>query len=94
MSQLNLTAFLLMRFPAETGEPYLDPMAALEAFLTDLPISAAEARQVLPHWTELDIAGIKRLRQLKNRISPMLLMRKHLPEGAIGEWAELHPRLP
>jgi hypothetical protein len=97
---LSLRCCMIATYGADRRNQWLDPMAVIEGFRTWLDLSLAEAAGMSSDWRSLARGEILRLRRIKNRLTPMALIRDVLmdcDEAAglhLGEWFALLPQLP
>ncbi len=73
MRRLNLTAALLDRVAPDREVEILSPEGAFALLLDNLPMSLEEAFRTAPRWRELEIDQIRRLRTVKNMLTPALV---------------------
>lgn len=95
---LNLSALLLKRVEPKDGVVLLDPAHLLALFFEEVPIAVDEARALAPHWRDLDIAEIRRLRIARNLATPAVLLSKAVRDKSVDarlrKWDEVLPLLP
>jgi hypothetical protein len=70
--RLHLAASLLQKVPTSSEVELLDPARLIDLLVEELPMSADEARALSTDWRALDISDIRRLRAVKNLLSPAL----------------------
>ncbi|MGW0749923.1 hypothetical protein [Streptomyces sp. NPDC002587] len=88
--------YLIKEFGPERGG---DPAALCRELLDLIDLTPEAAVAEARGWRDLPRPRILRLRRIKNLISPMALVRPHLPdEGPLAEavdaWSAARPRLP
>jgi hypothetical protein len=76
----------------------LDPDHGARSFLDALPMSRDEARAQAADWRTLPIADIRRLRKIKNMVTPLITFRHLIADAElsrrVSEWIELRDQLP
>jgi hypothetical protein len=96
--RFNLMSVLLRSLPPRTGVSLLDPDAAARLFLDVLPMSREEAVRLSADWQREDIADIRRLRWIKNMLTPLKRFSHLIGDqdlaARVAEWIELRDRLP
>jgi hypothetical protein len=96
--RFNLISVLLRSLPPRTDVSLLDPDGAAHLLFEVLPMSREEAVRLSADWRREDIDDIRRLRWIKNMLTPLKRF-SHLiadPELStrVAEWIELRDRLP
>lgn len=96
--RLNLTSALLRVCGPKPDAVLLNPQRMYDLFSEAVPLSPAQIRDLPEDWRALDIAGIRRLRLVKNLVAPLLGVRSILEQAGFADdltaWEELLPRLP
>lgn len=96
--RLHLTTALFDRRGSDPDVVLLDPRQMYELFLGAVPFTLARVREFPADWRTLDIGTVRRLRLMKNLLTPLLGAKSHLAEAGLGEevsaWEEIMPRLP
>lgn len=96
--RLNLSVAVLRRASPRTDIPILSPDRMAALFAGSVPMSVPQARSLAAGWRNLDIADMRRLRLIRNLVTPMLLVRDLMSEedGAaeVEQWEEILPLLP
>lgn len=92
--KLNLSVALLKRVPPDPEIEVLNPDAAINLLLRELPISIEDARDMASRWRELDIEQIRRLRLVKNLLSPILGSDQFLKDARVVAWVDVVLLLP
>jgi hypothetical protein len=95
---LNLSSVLLSDMTTDARVALLSPRFASEIFAKSVPLSLDETARLTGIWRELDVDDIRRLRGVKNLLSPMLRIKEsvgnwELPD-CLNEWEVLYPKLP
>jgi hypothetical protein len=94
MRRLNLTAALLDRVAPDREVEILSPEDAFALVLDNLPMSLEEAFRTAPQWRELEIDQIRRLRTVKNMLTPALAINARHNDTRISAWEPVLPMLP
>lgn len=96
--RLNLTSALLRIRGQSPDVVLLSPQRMYDLFSEAVPFSPAQIRAFPVDWRTLDITVIRRLRLVKNLVTPLLGVRSILEEAGfvdeMSEWSEILPRLP
>ena len=96
--RLNLSLVLLGQVPPDAEIDILDPERLIELLLSELPVSAEEARMMSADWRALDIVQVRALRAAKNLLSPGLAISRLVSDGGLDTrlqaWEEVLPSLP
>ncbi|MCD5311145.1 hypothetical protein [Kineosporia babensis] len=92
--RLNFIAALLLKLPAPTVAQITNVNEVVDSGLRQIPVSIEDARDLAPIWRELEIAQIRTLRSAKNLLTPMLLIKRKLPNARLSGWEEVFPLLP
>lgn len=98
-SQMTLRAFFIRRLGAKVGHPVLDPQPIVGWFVNNLQMSLEQAAEESSHWTELDIAKIRELRRIKDRLAPIKLLKDggmlpHNVDAMLSSWLGIRSQLP
>jgi hypothetical protein len=95
--RLNLTTVVLRIVPPDDTIGLRSWARFADTFRDAVPMPAAAAEAVVDQWTSLDVAEIRRLRDAKNLVTPVLRAKEHLadrPELDLDSWERVYPRLP
>jgi hypothetical protein len=96
--RLNLSVALLHVVPPNREVGLLNPAVAAEVFSREVPLPFEEAQMLTANWKRLDIAEIRRLRDVKNLLTPILWLVQKFPENsslqALRHWEGIHGDLP
>jgi hypothetical protein len=96
--RFNLMSVLLRSLPPRTDVSLLDPDAAAHLFFEVLPMSRGEAVRLSANWRSEDIDDIRRMRWIKNLLTPLKRFNHLISDPAlsksVAEWIELRDRLP
>ena len=96
--RLNLSAAVLRSESPRDDIPILSPGRMAALFAEAVPMPARQARSLAADWRNLGIADMRRLRLIRNLVTPMLLVRDLIPgENSAAEmeqWEEVLPMLP
>lgn len=96
--RLHLTAALFDRRGSDPDVALLDAQQMYELFLGAVPFTLAQVRGFPADWRTLDIDTMRRLRLVKNLLTPLLGAKSFLAEAGLGDevsaWEEMMPRLP
>ncbi|WP_157850863.1 hypothetical protein [Streptomyces exfoliatus] len=95
---LNLSLAVLRQVPSNAEIDILNPDLLIDLLFRELPMSVEEARDLSADWRTREIAQIRRLRAVKNLLSPALaLVRMAFGEDfdeRLKAWEEVFPSLP
>ena len=96
--RLNLSAVVLRRAALRDDILILSPDRIASLFAETVPMTVQQARLLAVDWRSLEIADIRRLRLVKNLVTPMILISHLLSENRpmveIEDWEEILPLLP
>lgn len=96
--RLNLSAAVLRRASPRDDIPILNPGRMAALFAESIPMSAPQARSLAAGWRDLGIADMRRLRLIRNLVTPMLLVGDLISEedsvAEVEQWKEILPLLP
>ncbi|MFI1166118.1 hypothetical protein ACH4UM_21490 [Streptomyces sp. NPDC020801] len=96
--RLNLSLDLLQRVPPSNHVDILDPGRLIELLLRELPMSAEEANVLSSDWRARSVTHMRRLRIVKNLLTPGLAIAKLAPgkgsESRLRSWGQVFPLLP
>ena len=96
--RLNLSAVVLRRAALSDDILILSPDRIASLFAETVPMTVQQARLLAADWRSLEIADIRRLRLVKNLVTPMILISHLLSENRpmveIEDWEEILPLLP
>jgi len=98
-SQMNLRAFLIARLGAVPGHPILDPQPIINWFFDSLTLTVEEASERAARWTDLEIERVRELRRIKNRLSPIKVLKEanmlpHDSYSSLSSWLSIRSQLP
>jgi hypothetical protein len=96
--RLNLSLVLLQSVPTNATISILNPHYQMDLLFQELSMSTEEARTLSIDWRRLEIEKIRRLRTLKNLLSPALALARHVYGDDLDErlkvWESVFPSLP
>ncbi|WP_034263311.1 hypothetical protein [Actinospica robiniae] len=96
--RLNLSAVLLQVLDPSAESALLDPRRIEALFLREVPLGLDQAVEQTPRWRDLEIAAIRRLRGVKNMLTPTLsalrAARAEPTDPRLRAWEALLPDLP
>jgi hypothetical protein len=100
-AEFSLRCWLVANVGASSDSPWLDPSQIISAFLSSLDMSIDDAQEMSRDWWQLPRVDIYRLRQIKNRLTDMALIRDivegcagGMPRSDLERWFSLLPQLP
>ncbi|NJC68416.1 hypothetical protein HC031_01565 [Planosporangium thailandense] len=95
--RLNLTTVVLRLVPPDDIIGLRSWARFADTFRDAVPMSAAAADAIVDQWAGLDVTEIRRLRDAKNLLTPVLRVKEHLVDRAeleLDTWERVYPRLP
>ncbi|MER7211598.1 hypothetical protein ABT340_31470 [Streptosporangium sp. NPDC000239] len=96
--RLNISAALLRRVAPRSEVDLLAPDHVVDLLLRELPVSVDEARDMAARWQSLEIDQIRRLRLVKNLLSPVVgigdVIPRHTYDSRLKAWIGIFSSLP